>query len=159
MHDGVHLCVGVLLLKRIKIVCVGKASKPFCRDGCAEYLKRLKGFYDVTVAEIPEQPTVKKECDEILKRVTGGEFCLLDINGDDMPSEELARTLSKAHERTDEIAFVIGGAAGVDDRVRQAAKRRISFGRATYPHQIARLLLCEQLYRAATIIKGIPYHK
>ena len=91
--------------------------------------------------------------------MTGGEFCLLDINGDDMPSEELARTLSKAHERTDEIAFVIGGASGVDDRVRQAAKRRISFGRATYPHQIARLLLCEQLYRAATIIKGIPYHK
>ena len=146
-------------MKRLRIVCVGKASKPFCRDGCAEYLKRLKGFYDVTVAEIPEQPTVKKECDEILRRTADGPFFLLDVNGDDMPSEELARLVKSEHERGDELTFVIGGAAGVDERVRQAAKRRISFGRATYPHQIARLLLCEQLYRAATIIKGIPYHK
>ena len=138
---------------------MGKASKPFCRDGCAEYLKRLKGFYDVTVAEIPEQPTVKKECDEILRRTADGSFFLLDVNGEDMPSEELARLVKSEHEHGDELTFVIGGAAGVDERVRQSAKRRISFGRATYPHQIARLLLCEQLYRAATIIKGIPYHK
>ena len=146
-------------MKRLRILCVGKASKPFCRDGCAEYVKRLKGYYDVTIAEIPEQPTVKKECDEILRRTADGAFFLLDINGDDMPSEELARIVKSEHERADELTFVIGGAAGVDERVRQAAKRRISFGRATYPHQIARLLLCEQLYRAATIIRGVPYHK
>ena len=110
-------------------MCVGKASKPFCRDGCAEYLKRLKGFYDVTVAEIPEQPTVKKECDEILKRVTGGEFCLLDINGDDMPSEELARTLSKAHERTDEncVRYRRRGRRG---RSRAASGKAANFVRA-----------------------------
>ena len=132
--------------------------KPFCRDGCDEYLKRLKSYYDVTVCEVPEQPTVKKECDEILKR-TSGCLVLMDISGEQISSEEFSDLLRSEHEKRDEITFVIGGASGVDDRVREAANKRISFGRVTYPHQIARLLLCEQIYRAATIIKGVPYHK
>lgn len=145
-------------MKKIKILCVGKASKQFCRDGCDEYLKRLKPFYDVTVTEIPEQPTVKKECDELLKRISG--CCILmDVLGEQICSEDLADLLKNEHQRTDEIVFVIGGASGVDERIRTAAKRRLSFGRVTYPHQLARLLLCEQLYRAATIINRIPYHK
>ncbi len=145
-------------MKRIKIVCVGKLSKQFCRDGCAEYLKRLKSFYDVTTVELSEQPTVKKECDEIVKRLSGY-VALMDVGGAAVSSEELAELVKTEHERHDEITFVIGGAAGVDDRVRMAAQKRISFGRVTYPHQIARMLLCEQLYRAGTIIKGVPYHK
>lgn len=145
-------------MKRIKILCVGKASKSFCRDGCAEYLKRLKAFYDVTVAEIPEQPTLQRECDELLRRMTG-QCVLLDIGGDCITSEELAGLVYDAHFRADELTFVIGGASGVDVRVRAAASRRISFGRVTYPHQLVRLLLCEQLYRAATILNKIPYHK
>lgn len=145
-------------MKRVKIVCVGRLSKPFCRDGCDEYVKRLRSAYDLTVCEIAEQPTVKKECDEILKRA-GDVFVLMDVNGDSPDSEEFAQLLKKEHERRDEIVFVIGGASGVDERVRAAASKRISFGRLTYPHQLARLLLCEQLYRAHTIIKNVPYHK
>ncbi|MDE6201723.1 MAG: 23S rRNA (pseudouridine(1915)-N(3))-methyltransferase RlmH [Clostridiales bacterium] len=145
-------------MKKIKIVCVGKLSNPFCRDGCAEYVKRLKSSYDITLCEIPEQPTIKKECDEILKRA-GEVFVLMDINGDQPDSVEFADVLRKEHERRDEIVFVIGGAEGVDERVREKAKKRISFGRVTYTHQLARLLLYEQLYRASTIIKGVPYHK
>lgn len=145
-------------MKRIKILCVGKASKPFCRDGCAEYLKRLKGFYDVSVVEIPEQPTVRREGEELIKRMSGA-CVLLDIGGETVTSEGLSELVRDAHERADEIAFIIGGASGVDDAVRARCARRISFGRVTYPHQIARLLLCEQLYRAATIIRGLPYHK
>lgn len=146
------------MMKKIKLVCVGKLNKPFCRDGCDEYLKRLKSVYDVTTAEIPEQPTVKKECDEILKRISDCTV-LMDVGGEELSSESFAAMLRSYHERRDEITFVIGGASGVDERVRDAADRRISFGRVTYPHQIARLLLCEQLYRASTIIKGMPYHK
>lgn len=145
-------------MKRIKILCVGKASKPFCRDGCAEYLKRLKPFYDVTVTELSEKPTVKFECDELIKRMSG-ECILLDVGGTPVSSEKFAEMISNAHLRNDEITFVIGGASGVDDRVRERAAARISFGAVTYPHQIARLLLCEQLYRAATILNRIPYHK
>ena len=144
-------------MKKIKIVCVGKL-KPFCRDGCDEYLKRLKPAYDITVCEIPEQPTVKKECDEILKKL-GDYIILMDVNGEQINSVDFAATLRSEHEKRDEITFVIGGAEGVDERVRQKANKRISFGRVTYPHQIARLLLCEQIYRATTIIKGVPYHK
>ena len=146
-------------MKKLRIVCVGKASKPFCREGCDEYLKRLKGFYDVSVTEIPEQPTMRKECDEILRRLGSSPCFLMDIGGESVSSEGLAKLVSSEHERCDELTFVIGGADGVDERVRESAKRRISFGSVTYPHQIARLLLLEQLYRAATIIKGIPYHK
>lgn len=145
-------------MKKIKIVCVGKASKPYYRDGCDEYIKRLRPFYDALVVELSEMPTVKKECDEILKRVVK-RFFLLDIGGEQLTSEAFSDLLKTTHERADEVVFVIGGASGVDDRVREAAARRISFGRATYPHQLARLILCEQLYRAATILHGIPYHK
>ena len=145
-------------MKKIKILCVGKASKAFCRDGCNEYLKRLKGFYDMTEVEIAEQPTVKKESDELTKRMSG-ECVLLDVGGDIISSEELAKLVYDMHTRRDEITFVIGGACGVDDSVRNMCSKRISFGRVTYPHQIARLLLCEQLYRAATILNHIPYHK
>lgn len=145
-------------MKKIKLVCVGKASKAFCRDGCDEYAKRLDRFFDTALVEIPEQPTVKKECDEIEKRAGSG-FILLDIGGEQLSSEQFAKLIETEHDRADEITFVIGGASGVDERIRSAAKRRISFGRMTYPHQIARLLLYEQLYRAGTIIKGLPYHK
>ena len=145
-------------MKRIQIVCVGKLSKQFCRDGCAEYLKRLKSFYDVTTIELSEQPTVKKECDEIEKRLSGY-VVLMDVGGATVSSEELAELVKTEHERHDEITFVIGGASGVDDRIRSLAQKRISFGRVTYPHQIARMLLCEQLYRVGTILKGVPYHK
>ena len=145
-------------MKKIRIVCVGKNSKSFCRDGCDEYIKRLKSTYDIFVCEIPEQPTVKRECDEILKRVNGY-FVLMDVNGDQIASEDFAALMRSEHERRDEITFVIGGADGVDERVRAAADKRISVGRVTYPHQIARLLLCEQIYRAMSIIKGVPYHK
>ena len=145
-------------MKKIKVLCVGKASKDFCRDGCNEYLKRLKGFYDVTVSEIPEQPTLKKECDELLRRMSGCSV-LMDVKGKAVSSEELADMVKTEHERGDELPFVIGGASGVDERVRAAAKHRVSFGAVTYPHQLVRVLLLEQLYRAATIINRIPYHK
>lgn len=144
-------------MKRIRLLCVGKASKAFCRDGCAEYLKRLRGFYDVSVVEIPEQATNAKECQELVKRMAGRECVLMDVGGEAVSSEGLARIVYDMHSRSDEITFVIGGACGVDGSVRALARRRISFGCVTYPHQIARLLLCEQLYRTATILNGLPY--
>ncbi len=150
--------MGVLLLKKIKLVCVGKASKAFCRDGIDEYEKRLKPFYDIAVIELSEMPTVKKESDEIIKRA-GTRFVLMDVGGEQISSEGFADLIRSEHERADEICFVIGGASGVDERVRQTALRKISFGRVTYPHQLARLLLFEQIYRASTIIRGVPYHK
>ena len=85
-------------MKKIKVLCVGKASKDFCRDGCNEYLKRLKGFYDVTVSEIPEQPTLKKECDELLRRMSGCSV-LMDVKGKAVSSEELEIGRASCRER------------------------------------------------------------
>lgn len=146
-------------MKKIRIVCVGKANKPFCRDGCEEYLKRLKPFYDVSVVEIPEQPTVRREGEEIIKRLGAGDNVLLDIGGEQVSSEGFAKILYDGHARSDCVTYIIGGASGVDGSVRALCRKRVSFGAVTYPHQIARLLLCEQLYRAATILNRLPYHK
>lgn len=145
-------------MKRLRLVCVGKPGKPFERDGIAEYVKRLGAFYDFCTVELDEQPTLKKECDLILKKL--GQFnVLLDVGGELLSSEQFADMIRCEHERRDEITFVIGGAAGVDERVRAACQKRISLGRMTYTHRLARLLVCEQLYRAGTIIRGVPYHK
>ncbi len=146
-------------MKKLRILCVGKLGKSFCRDGFDEYMKRLKPFYDVSVVEIPEQTTRKKECDELARRMAGHECVLLDIGGEPVSSEEFASLIASSHERVDELTFVIGGAEGVDDGVRALCRRRVSFGRVTYTHQIARMLLAEQIYRAAAILHGIPYHK
>ncbi len=146
-------------MKKIRILCVGKASKSFCRDGCAEYLKRLKAFYDVSVVELAEQPTVRRESEELIKRMAGKDCVLLDIGGEMISSEGLARLVYDGHVRSDELTFVIGGASGVDNSVRALCRNRISFGAITYPHQLVRVVLCEQLYRAATILNRIPYHK
>lgn len=140
------------------MLCVGKASKQFCRDGCDEYLKRLRSFYDVSVVEVSEQPTIRREGEELIKRLNG-ECVLLDVGGEQLSSEAFAELIKTTHERTDRLTFLIGGASGVDEQVRGICKKRVSFGRVTYPHQIARLLLLEQIYRAATIINGLPYHK
>ncbi len=146
-------------MKKIRIVCVGKLNKQFCRDGCDEYLKRLKPFYDVTVTEIPEQPTVKREGEEIIKRLGAGDNVLLDIGGEQVSSEGFSKILYDGHTRADCVTYIIGGASGVDGAVRALCRKRVSFGAVTYPHQIARLLLFEQLYRAATILNRLPYHK
>ncbi len=145
-------------MKKITVLCVGKASKQFCRDGCDEYLKRLRSFYDVSVVEVSEQPTIRREGEELIKRLNG-ECVLLDVGGEQISSEAFAELIKTTHERTDRLTFLIGGASGVDEQVRGICKKRVSFGRVTYPHQIARLLLLEQIYRAATIINGLPYHK
>lgn len=145
-------------MKKITVLCVGKASKQFCRDGCDEYLKRLRSFYDVSVVEVSEQPTIRREGEELIKRLNG-ECVLLDVGGEQLSSEAFAELIKTTHERTDRLTFLIGGASGVDEQVRGICKKRVSFGRVTYPHQIARLLLLEQIYRAATIINGLPYHK
>lgn len=143
--------------KEIKIISVGKTTKTFIKDGIAEYKKRLSAF-TVTDTEIGEKPSVEKECDEILKRL-GGYTVLLDVGGEILSSEDLSKLLNYALVEKNGITFIIGGASGVDDRVRSAVNKRISFGRITLPHQLCKLVLYEQIYRAYTINSGLPYHK
>lgn len=143
-------------MKKLRFISVGKTTKPFIKHGVEEYKKRLP--YEVSEVEIGERPTVKKECDEILDRIKGYTV-LLDISGKITSSEDFAQLIGGALESADTLTFVIGGSDGVDDRVRTAASARVSFGRITLPHQLCKLILFEQVYRAYTILHRLPYHK
>lgn len=148
-------------MKKVVVVAVGKVKEDFISRGIAEYAKRLSRFTDFSVKEVAESKheDVLKESGEILKHLDGGVTFLTDLCGKPVTSENLAELIKSAHLKSDTVNFVIGGSRGVDSRVRQRAEHIINFGAVTYPHQLFRLLLTEQLYRAFTINAGLPYHK
>lgn len=151
-------------MKAVAISCVGKLKEKFFADAAAEYGKRLGKFCRLTVDEIPDcagESEVRRECDGLQRSLRAGEYRILcDIGGELISSEELSRLVSNAYTAgKSTVRFIIGGSCGVDERIRAAADKRISFGRVTYPHQLMRVLLLEQIYRAFTIMENMPYHK
>ena len=142
---------------KIKIVAVGKL-KPYFAAAADEYTKRLQRICDIEVVSLDEDG-VRKESESILKKIKGN-YILLDIGGELLSSEEIAAFFSKSLSKgTSEFTFVIGGSDGVNDEVRQNASMKLSFGRVTYPHQLMRVILLEQIYRAMAINANLPYHK
>ena len=148
-------------MKKVNVVCVGKIKEKFISDGIDEYKKRISRFAEPSFVELKDfapPDAVRRECDLILPKLQGF-VVLLDIDGKTLSSVQLAETLEKAYLTQPVVTFVIGGSEGVDERVRSRADLRLSFGRVTFPHQLMRLMLSEQIYRAFTIIEGLPYHK
>lgn len=148
-------------MKKVNVVCVGKIKEKFFVEGIEEYKKRVSRFAELNFIEIKDFPTpdeIKRECDLILSKLQGY-VILLDIGGKTLSSEELAEHMERAYLTQPVVTFVIGGSEGVDERVRLRADLRLSFGRVTFPHQLMRLMLSEQIYRAFTITEGLPYHK
>lgn len=155
---------------RINIVCVGKIKERYLSDGVKEYAKRLSRYCDFNIIECPEYAvktqnnadiTIEKrrESVKILENVKGY-VILTAIEGKNIASEELAELIQhKMNEGVSEITFIIGGSNGVGEEVGARADYKISFGRATYPHQLMRVILAEQIYRAFSIINNLPYHK
>lgn len=145
---------------KITIFAVGKLKERFWKDAVAEYLKRLGGYAQVSVKEIPDS-TKEKEAALLLEALPDkGPVVLLDIAGREISSEELASKIDRyALEGDSSLAFVIGGSDGVTDEVKRRATERISFGPITLPHNLARVVLTEQIYRAFKISRGEPYHK
>ncbi|MDO4437603.1 MAG: 23S rRNA (pseudouridine(1915)-N(3))-methyltransferase RlmH [Coriobacteriaceae bacterium] len=155
---------------RITVVAVGKLKERFWADACAEYLKRLGGYANVRVVEIPDRDPAKSGGEDAGRALEGkailaaiperSHVVLLDIGGKERSSEELAAHLDELMMRgSSSITFVIGGSCGVSDEVRARADERLSFGRITMPHNLARVVLLEQVYRAFKIMRGEPYHK
>lgn len=156
----------------IEIICVGKLNQKFYKEGCAEYLKRLSAFAKVTVTELAEtrlegeseaakQKVIEDESSRILAHLEKSRAVLaaLCVEGQEMTSEQLAGYLEKSAMTAPRIAFVIGGSLGLSDALKKRAALRLSMSRMTMPHQLARLVLLEQLYRACTINANIKYHK
>ena len=144
----------------ISIFAVGKLKERFWKDACAEYLKRLGGYAKVTVREIPDS-NKEREAESLLAALPDqGPIILLDIRGKEVSSEALSKKIETyALGGTSQIAFIIGGSDGVTKEVRERATERISFGPITLPHNLARVVLLEQIYRAFKIARHEPYHK
>lgn len=148
-------------MKKVNLLCVGKIKEKYLRDGIEEYAKRLSRFCSFSEIQLPDisgEDEVKRESDEILNKIKGYAI-LCDIDGKQLSSEQISQTMEKAYLTNSEITFIIGGSRGVDERVRSRADLRLSFGKATFPHQLMRLLLTEQIYRAFNISENTPYHK
>ena len=145
---------------KIKIVAIGKLKEKFLIDGVNEYLKRLKPFAKIEVCEIAECKTVEEEGQKLLANVLRDSFLIvLDVAGEMLTSEKFAEKIAALNlHGVSDITFIIGGAFGLSDEVRRAAAFRLSFSKMTFTHQMARLILVEQIYRAFKINRNEPYH-
>jgi len=145
---------------KITLVTVGKLKEKFLVDGVNEYLKRIKNFCKIEIREISECRTVEDEGKKLLAQIPRESFLIvLDVAGVEISSEELAKKISALTLRSVvNITFLIGGAFGLSDEVRRAADFRLSLSRMTFTHQLARLIVVEQIYRAFKINRNEPYH-
>ncbi len=145
---------------KITVIAVGKLKERFWRDACAEYLKRLEGYCKIVVREIPDS-NMAQEASLITDALPEkAPVIVLDIQGKPTSSEQLATMIETSTvEGVSHIAFVIGGSDGIAPEVKARAAKRMSFGPITLPHNLARVVLLEQIYRAFKIMRGEPYHK
>lgn len=157
---------------RFYVVCIGKLKDAYLRDGVAEFVKRMRPYGGITITELNEskigdkpsdadrKQVVDDEGERLLKAVPKNAYTvLLDVYGKTMSSEDLAKTVAKLEvDGVSDMAFIIGGAFGVSEALRQSANYKLSFSPMTFTHQMVRLLLVEQIYRASKINRNEPYH-
>lgn len=152
---------------RITVLTVGKLKEKYLREGCDEYLKRLSAFSKVQVVELPEsrcpaeiQRVLEQEGDSILAKIPKGARVIpLCIEGRELSSAQLAARVADFSQQSSHLVFVIGGSYGLSPRVKAVGDLQLSFGKMTLPHQLARLVLLEQIYRACAINNHSKYHK
>lgn len=147
----------------IRIVCLGKLKEPFLKEGCTEFIKRLDRHVKLQLVELQDEKVqadvnrlLVRECERILPHLQGY-VIVLDEHGKLKTSQEFSQILKK-HEM-ERITFVIGSSHGLAEEIKQKAQLQLAFGIMTWPHQMARMLLLEQIYRGVCILKNIPYHK
>ncbi|MBQ4269507.1 MAG: 23S rRNA (pseudouridine(1915)-N(3))-methyltransferase RlmH [Clostridia bacterium] len=145
-------------MQKIYVVTVGKIKESFYREAVAEYVKRLSRFAKVEIKELAEGADPEAEADDILRALKGYVIALA-VEGEKSSSEKLAKKIKKLCDEGKEITFVIGSSCGLSDRVKNAANEKLSFSDMTFPHQLMRVILAEQIYRAFMINSGSTYHK
>lgn len=158
---------------KITIITVGKIKEKYLRDAIAEYSKRLSKYCKMEIIEVADEKTPEnasetmnetiksREADRILKYLKGDAYVMtLEIQGKQMTSEELAEKIEKLGiQGTSHLIFVIGGSLGLGKKVLERSDYALSFSKMTFPHQLMRVILLEQIYRSYRIIKKEPYHK
>lgn len=157
---------------RFYVVCIGKLKDAYLRDGVAEFVKRMRPYGGIAITELNEskigdkpsdadrKQVVIEEGERLLKAVPKNAYTvLLDVYGKTMSSENLAGTVAKLEvDGISDMAFIIGGAFGVSDELCKSVNYKLSFSPMTFTHQMVRLLLVEQIYRASKINRNEPYH-
>lgn len=154
-------------MSKMGFIWVGKLKEPFSKDGCAHYWKKLSRFFKLDESMVKDAPgklpaadKIKKEGEGILAKVRPGDvLIIMDEYGERLTSRKLAKQVRKWTDAPNQRpVFVIGGPFGLSDEVKTASRHKIRLSDMTLPHELARLLLLEQLYRAGTILKNMPYH-
>lgn len=143
----------------IRIICVGKIKETFYKEAIEEYLKRLQKYHKIIIDEIIDSD-IKNEGKIILEKIKEKDYVItLEITGKEMNSLEFSEYLNKTFIINSNITFIIGGSDGLDNKVKERANYKISFSKLTFPHQLFRVILLEQIYRSFKIVNNETYHK
>lgn len=157
----------------ITILCVGQIKEKYFRDAIAEYQKRLSRYCKLQMIEVADEKTKenaseaendlirKKEGERLLKHIKDSDYCItLEIDGKMLTSEGLSKKIDRLGlAGKSSLVFVIGGSIGLDTAVLKRSDYALSFSKMTFPHQLMRVILLEQIYRSYRIMRGEPYHK
>ena len=143
----------------IKIICVGKIKEAFYRDAILEYLKRLGKYHKVEIIEVMDS-NIKQEKELILKKIDSKDFIVtMEIEGKELSSLEFSEFIAKTLINYSNITFIIGGSDGLDEEIKKLSNYKLSFSKMTFPHQLFRVILLEQIYRSFKILHNESYHK
>ena len=149
----------------IKIICVGSIKEKYLNDAIEEYLKRTSKYTKINIIEVNDLSTLEDKCIQkekelILKHLNTKDYIIsLDIEGNQLSSIEFANKIDNIQINNPNITFIIGGSYGLDNSIKAKAKMHLSFSKMTFPHQLFRLILLEQIYRAYKILNNETYHK
>jgi 23S rRNA (pseudouridine1915-N3)-methyltransferase len=150
----------------IKIICLGKIKEKYFIDALKEYEKRLTKYTKLEIIEIPDyvdndiKVCLEKEKDLILKHIKEKDnIVILDINGKEIGSVEFSNLIEKELSLNSNITFIIGSSNGLHDEIKRISNKKLSFSKMTFPHQLFRIILLEQIYRSFRILNNESYHK
>lgn len=156
----------------IDIICIGKLKEKYLKEAIAEYEKRLSRYCKIHILELPDEkipeklnPSLineikEKECNSILSHVKKDSYIIcLDLKGKEFSSEEFSKQIENLSMQTSHITFIIGGSLGLTDNLLKTAHLKICFSKMTFPHQLIRIFLAEQIFRAFKIANGETYHR
>ena len=148
----------------IKIICPGKIKEQYLKEAISEYQKRLSKYTKLEMVEIEDEPNKEKaltiEAEKIKKHIKENDYIItLEIEGKKLSSEELANLIDKTLITNSNIVFIIGGSYGLDNSIKARSNYHLSFSNLTFPHQLFRVILLEQIYLSFKIINNESYHK
>lgn len=150
----------------IKLITVGTIKEKYLKDAIDEYTKRIKKYTNIELIEVKDEGLVEEskaillEAEKIKKHLSPRDYIItMEIEGKQLTSEEFSEKLNQIQIENSNIVFIIGGSYGLSDEIKQMAKLHLSFSKMTFPHQLFRVLLLEQIYRCYKILNNESYHK